>query len=228
MGDDWVSVPRLATRYKDYIKALGDGSTELNAVQASDFLQKEGATRTGSERKLELVDIDLDCNNMLALIELLLLIHKKMILLAYYKRVGGSPKVDLEENAIGVTGVGSELLEELFTLPVGLDPALEKAIADFMARKKAREDLMNDLEVKSKSGGVKALTAGNELAQLKAQDTTWMNKEELTLNAARKKASKNSGDEALRAKKEAEESQKAAAREASRNKLKSMASKFEN
>ncbi|XP_049848443.1 uncharacterized protein LOC126315242 [Schistocerca gregaria] len=228
LGDNWVEIPRLATNFKNYIKTLGTGGNMLNYTQVSDFLQKEGQARTSYQRKAELVDIDIDANNVLSITEIFLLLYKILILKAYYKRTGETPKHDLSGNPTEITCIGNELLDELFTLPIGLDPELEKAISDFMQRKKSREDKIGQLEEASQAEeGVKSLRAKNELAQLLAEDTTWINREELTLNAARKKTAKNSGDEALKAKRQKEEEELKQKQEASRNKLKSMASRFE-
>lgn len=227
LADDWVDVPRLATKFKDYLQQTGEGKPDLNAAQASDFLQKNGKTRTAIERREELKDIDLDKNDRIAFIEYLLLHYKKLILLSYYKRTGEKNTYDLSQDGIGVVGVGPVLLDELFTLPVGLDPALEKAIEEFTAQKKARENKIDELGKLSQETGVKGLRAKNELAQMQSEDVTAMNKMELTLNAARKKASKNSGEQALQEKKKREEDEEKAKREASRAKLRSIASKFE-
>lgn len=84
--------------------------------------------RTAQQRKDEIRDIDLDQNDRIAYIEYLLLHYKGMILTEYYKRTKENPPHTLENNCIGVTGVGNQLLDELFTLPIGLDPELVKAI----------------------------------------------------------------------------------------------------
>ncbi len=78
-----------------------------------------------------------------------------MILQAYYKRTNEPCKEDLTKGGVGITGVGAKLLDELFTLPVGLDPELEKAIEEFTAQKKAKEQKVRQLESVSASGGVK-------------------------------------------------------------------------
>ena len=53
-----------------------------------------------------------------------------------------------------------------------------------------------------------------------------MNRLEITLNAAKKRASKNSGEQALQAKKKAEEDAKQKERDESRNKLAARAALF--
>jgi hypothetical protein len=152
----------MVTEYNRYLQQTGEGKADLNAAQASDFLQKHGKTRTAVERREELKDvrnsrtrnlrhseivayvfadtlfcpqIDLDKNDRICFIEYLLLAYKKMILEEYYKRTGEKCPHDLGNDAVGVTGVGAQLLDELFTLPEGLDPALAKAIEDFTASK---------------------------------------------------------------------------------------------
>ena len=72
----------------------------------------------------------------------------------------------------GLTGCGDVLLEELFTFPAGLDPAVEEAIEEFMAQKKRKAQMVKDLEAKAALGGVKGLTAKAELNQLAAADST--------------------------------------------------------
>lgn len=227
LGDNWKDIPRMATEYSKYLQQTGEGKPDLNAAQASDFLQKHGKTRTAIQRRDELKDIDLDKNDRICYIEYLLLAYKKMILEEYYKRTGEHCPHDLSNDGIGVTGVGAQLLDELFTMPEGLDPALAKAIEDFTASKRARESKMKDLEDTAAKGGVKGLTAKNELEQMKAADTTEMNRIEITLNAAKKRASKNSGEQALAEKKKAEEAEKQKKLQDGRNKLKNIAAAFE-
>ena len=100
-----------------------------------------------------------------------------------------------------ILGVGHKLLDELFTLPVGLDPELEKAIEEFTEKKKERNAKMKDLSDKAAVGGVKGLAAKNELEQMAAGDKTELNRLEVTLEAAKKKASKSNGEAALLQKK---------------------------
>lgn len=63
-----------------------------------------------------------------------------MVLREYFKRHEKTPPYDVssEKAVIGLTGVGNELIEELFAMPHGLDPALEDAIENFTKEKKAR------------------------------------------------------------------------------------------
>lgn len=227
LDNKWKDLIELSKTFNKYLQenglteGLGGGS--LDPSQAADFLQKNGKTRTAMQRRNEIRDIDIDKNDQITFIEYLLLHYKAMIISEYYKRTGEQNPYDLTQDGIGVTGVGNILLDELFTLPLGLDPALEAAIEEFTSTKKARESKMKQLEDKAAAGGVKGLAAKNELEQLVAQDSTDMNRIELTLNAAKKRAAKKSGEEAVRERKQAEE--KAAADKAadSRAKLKARA-----
>jgi hypothetical protein len=67
-----------------------------------------------------------------------------------------------------------------------------------MTTKKAREQKIKDLTAKAEAGGVKGMAAKQELTILEnAGDETELNRIELTLQAAKRKASKNRGDVVL-------------------------------
>src|SRR3990167_4203299 len=219
---NWKSLVALSKAFSKYLQESGqDGQTgSLDPSQAADFLQKNGKTRTAMQRREEVRDIDIDNNDRITFTEYLLLHFKAMILTEYYKRTNENHNFDLSNEGIGVTGVGYQLLDELFTMPLGLDPALERAIEEFTNTKKQRENQLKTLRDRAAAGGVRGLAAKNEIEQLEGQDQTEMNRLELTLNAAKKKASKNSGEEALRAKKNAKEAEERAAAQASKERLK--------
>ena len=86
---------------------------------------------------------------------------------------------------------------------------------------------MDTLRTKAAAGGVKGMTAKNELAQMESADTTEMNRMELTLEAAKKRAMKTSVAEALAAKQRAEEEERANKLKSGRNKIKGMSSMWE-
>eukprot|EP00211_Chloroparvula_japonica_P014132 CAMPEP_0119131374 /NCGR_PEP_ID=MMETSP1310-20130426/10189_1 /TAXON_ID=464262 /ORGANISM="Genus nov. species nov., Strain RCC2339" /LENGTH=260 /DNA_ID=CAMNT_0007121941 /DNA_START=102 /DNA_END=884 /DNA_ORIENTATION=+ len=224
--EDWKEVGRLSTTFNKYLSDYCVEEGMLDATQAADFLQKNGKTRTALQRKNELRDVDLNFDEKISFVEYLLLHYKGVILREYYKRHNKEPEEDLSNEAVGVTGVGEKLLEELFTLPIGLDPALEKAIEEFTAAKRAREDKMKDLADRAAQGGVKAMTAKNELAQMQSEDGTAMNRQELTLDAAKRKASKQSGDVALKQKQKAKEEEERQKKEESRQRLAARAAMF--
>jgi F actin bundling C terminal len=191
-----------------------------------DFLQRNDATRTALERRKEVRDVDLNFDDYVDFIELALLLFKGMILSEYYKRVGEACPHDLSNGGVGVTGVGFELLDELFTMPTALSPELEKAIEEFAAQKRARANRLHSLEEKAAGGGVRAMSAKNELAQLNAADVTEMNRLEITLNAAKRRAGKQSGEAALREKKNQQAAAEKTSREASRQRLADRAAMF--
>jgi len=156
-----------------------------------------------------------------------LLHYKTLILAAYYKRKGMACPHDLTRGGIGISGVGPQLLDELFTIPVGLPPELERAIAEFMAQKRQRETKLKDLETAAAAGGVRGLAATNEIKQMESQDSTAMNRLEVTLNAAKRRAGTSSADVALQAKKKAQEDEEKKKKDESRARLRNMAGKWE-
>jgi len=203
LGDNWKEVPRLGSVFRKYLHEAGEGKADLNEVQASDFLQKNGLTRTAIQRKNELADIDLDNNKRISFVEYMLLHFKFMILTEYFKRKEQAPTMKLtgEIDTVGLTGVGIQLLDELFTLPTQLPAELVEALEKFTATIRTKENRLKDLREKASSGGVKGMAAQNEIIQMEKEDTTELNRLELTLNAAKKKASKTpSSEQALQEK----------------------------
>jgi len=219
LGDDWKQVINLRKTFGVYIDRSGEGKDSMNVVQAADFLHKNGLERTAQQRSAEVKDVDLDKNERISFAEYLLLHFKAMILAEYYKRLEVAPVEDLSNNCVGVVGVGDKLLDELFTMPFGLSPELEKAIEEFTAAKKEKEAKVKKLNEVIKAGGVKGLAAENEIKQIEAADSTASNRIEITLAAAKRKASKNSGDQALQEKRKKEEAEKQKAAEEARARL---------
>jgi len=227
LEEKWKEVPTLATSFRKYLRDCNEGKDDLNQIQAADFLQKNGLERTALQRKEELADIDLDFNGRIAFIEYLMLHFKLMILKEYYKRTGEAAKEDLSKNGIGITGVGNKLIDELFTMPLSLSPELVRAIEDFTAMKKERENKLKDLREKAAVGGVKGKAAENEIKQLDTQDQTQTNKMEVTLEAAKKKA-KNTGEQELKIKLQKEEEEKKKKLDEGRSKIAARAAAFGN
>lgn len=228
LEENWKEVPQIATKFKKTLTEAGESGEQMNEATAASFLQANGRTRTALQRRDEIRDIDLDDNKQISFIEYLLLHYKGMILSEYYKRMEQTPTENLENFAIGVTGVGEKLLDELFTLPVGLDPALERAIEEFTATKKARETRLKDLEAKASQGGVKGIAAKNEIAQMASEDVTEMNRMEISLNSAKKRGAKQSGEVALAEKKKVEEEEQKKKLEDGRNAMKNRAALWES
>jgi hypothetical protein len=96
----------ISTNFKKYLGEQNEGK-DLDPVQASDFLQKNGKTRTAIQRKEELEDIDLNKDGRIGLTEYLLLHYKVMVLSEYFKRHEIPPTVSLENDGIGLKGVVS-------------------------------------------------------------------------------------------------------------------------
>ena len=99
----------ISTQFKKYLGEQNE-SKDLDPVQASDFLQKNGKTRTAVQRREELEDIDLDKNGRIGFTEYLLLHYKIMVLTEYFKRHEMSPTVSLEDDGIGLKGVVSDVM----------------------------------------------------------------------------------------------------------------------
>jgi|JI10StandDraft_1071094.scaffolds.fasta_scaffold942428_2 hypothetical protein len=79
-----------------------------------------------------------------------------MILTEFYKRHNTAPEEDLSKGGVGVIGVGSKLLDQLFNGVSGtLPPELEKAIEDFTKMMRERNAKLNDLQAKSKGQSVR-------------------------------------------------------------------------
>jgi len=228
LDERWKEVSTLRQKFGKYLKDLGNGAKDLNFVQAADFLQKVGKTRIAQQIKDELADIDLDKNSAISFIEYLCLHYKSMILIEYYKRTEQKPTEDLSEDAVGVVGVGDKLLEELFYPKVGLPPALIEAIEAFTSKKKELDSKRKDLETKAAAGGVKGNAATNELAQLDAADKTTMNRQEVSLDAARRKALKSSSDVVLDQKKKKEEEERKKAEDDARARMAERRKAFES
>jgi hypothetical protein len=223
LGDSWKDVPQLLKDFRKQCKDTGDGSgpaNTLNIIQASDFLQKQGKTRTAAERKAELSDVDIDSDGRITFLEYLLLHYKPLILTAFAKRYGVPVAEDLSAGGVGVVGVGHKLVDELLTFPSGGNPEIEAAIEEFMQHKEQLEEHARDLEAKAAAGGVKGLAATQELAILSAgKDDTELNRIELTLQAALRKARKaapNSGEAELNTRLAAEAAAAASAAEEKR------------
>lgn len=229
LGDDWKTINKLLGDFRKMLRDEGESDHDANEIQAANFLQHNGFERTAIQRREEVRDIDMDDNSRICFLEYLCLHFKSMILAEYYKRKGMEPEVDLSNGARGVTGVGPLILDELFHMPEGgLPAALVKAIDEFTAKQRARNNRFKELEKASQGQSVKAMAARNEIEQMNAADVTEMNRLEITLNAAKRKALKtDTAEAALVKKQQAEKLKEQEKRRQSRNSLKSKASLWE-
>lgn len=227
LGDKWQDVPKLLRNFKEYSRAEGSSQPELNHIQASNFLQKHGKTRTAMERKRELNDVDFNKDGKISFVEYLMLHFKVMILQLYYTRMELEPEEDLSNDGIGVDGVGLKLVDELFTVPRGINPALVSAIEQYTEQKAARENKIKVFQAKIAKGGVRGKAAEREMSVfMKSTDATEENRIELTLQAARRKADKRRGSVVLRAAKAQAEVDLKQQIEQSRSKLKDRVALF--
>ncbi|KAK7230503.1 hypothetical protein SO694_0017707 [Aureococcus anophagefferens] len=97
----------------------------------------------------------------------------------------------------------------------------------FADEKKKREAKIKELTAKAEKGGVKGMAAKQELVILESGDKTEMNRIELTLNAAKRKANKQSGEDALKKEKEKQAAELKKAAEAKKAKMKARMAMFE-
>jgi len=184
LDDKYTEVMNLHSAFD--IKAKG--GIDLDFVGASDFLQKNGKTRTATQIKGELKDVDVDNNGRTSFIEYLLLHYKIMILDSFYKRKGVEPEVELKDDGVGLVGVGDQLILELYSPALGMDPELEKMMRDFAIHKKNRETKIAELEAIIAQGGVKAMATKAELEKVTSENSSELNHLEAKIKAATKKA----------------------------------------
>jgi len=197
LGDDYKTVFSLCEKFKEACSGQKSEALkqELDGGAAAVFLEKNGKHRTAIQRVQELADLDIDKNGRTSFIEYLLLHFKVMILKECFKRKDTEPDIDLSNDGVGLTGVGDMIIEELFSPPAGLDPDLEKMMAEFSLEHTKREQQIADLEAIVAQGGVKGMAAKNQLTALKAQDTSAMNALEAKIASAIKKAQKKTEEE---------------------------------
>ena len=157
LGDEWKTVVELSKSFANFVASAGNDN-DCSCIQAAHFLQKNGKTRTGIQRKQELKDVDLNSDNRICFLEYLLLHYKAMILRAHYERTEKTCPFDLSGDGVGVVGCGPQLLEELFTFPGGLPADLQRALDEFFATKRAKAAKLKKL-AKEAVGNVAFLRA---------------------------------------------------------------------
>jgi len=184
LDDQYSDVMDLWTKFDTKAK----GGIDLDLAGASDFLQKTGKTRTATQVKGELKDVDIDGTGRITFIAYILIHYKIMILTSYYNRNGVEPEVELKGDGVGLVGVGDQLILELYSPPLGMDPELEKMMRDFAVHKKTREAKIAELEAIIAQGGVKAMATKAELDKLTSENTSDLNHLEAKIKASTKKA----------------------------------------
>jgi hypothetical protein len=228
LGENFGEVYKLATAFKAALP--GDANAKngmLSPAGAAGLLQHLGKTHTAQQRKAALHDVDVDANGMLSCAEFLLINYKITVLKEHFARLGEPVPsgVDVAGDGIGVLGYGSVLVEELFSVPQGVDADLEKAMHDYQVEHEKNEAKIKSLQEKVAKGGVAGLAAKNELEQLKQVDQTGLHAVEARIQAAIKKALLKTTRE-LEAKKKHEEDEKKAKLAAGRSALADKAAAF--
>lgn len=190
LGDRYYEVEEILAKFKEALKHDDGKAESLSGAAAADFMQKMGKTRTAMQRKAELADFDVNGDGRVSFVEYLCLHYKIMILEEFFKRKGEAPDVDMGNEGVGLTGVGERCIEEMFAPPAGLDPELEKMMKQFSLAHQTREKEVADLEAIIAQGGVKGMSAKNQLESIKKLETTDLNAIEARIAAAIKKAQK--------------------------------------
>eukprot|EP00048_Salpingoeca_helianthica_P022280 m.17378 g.17378 ORF g.17378 m.17378 type:complete len:246 (-) comp7129_c1_seq1:227-964(-) len=203
-------VLELSEEFKKYAPKEGT-VRELEEDKAHLFLERRGETLTVKELRDALKAIDIDNNHKVSFIEYSLYKYQKTL---------------------------RELFEEKPGNIQSLLDALEEAIKlhqKVMAEREAREQLMKELEEQGTLGGVKGMKARLSLEMMRSEDELARNRKEVEA-AAKTRAAQRAVDKGdpyveeqkrLEAEKKKKEEEAKAAREASRGRLKDMASKFQ-
>jgi len=206
-GNKFEEVLAIAAQFKNFMST--PASTDLDEQQSLLFLEKRGETRTATQLRQDLKQIDLDSNRRMALLE--------YVLFKWQKKP-------------------SDFFAQYRT-PHGASSELLSAIAryrEIQAGKDKRQRRISELEGLVAAGGVKGRAAQNELEQLKAENLLEANKSEITAAAQKRKAEKSYVDpmeeEKKRLAKEAEDKAAAdkAVRDVARGKLAAKASLWNN
>lgn len=136
----------LIDEFKSFSGTPDADRVELDEIQAHRFLEKRGETLTVKEMRDYLKEIDVDNNNKVALIEYLVWKYKKTV-------------IELLEPPPMDGAVPQHLLD-----------ALDAAIDDYLAQKKAqkdREERVAFLEAQKAKGGIAGADAQKELDAMK-------------------------------------------------------------
>jgi len=147
------------------------------------------------QRKAELADVDVNMDGRTSFIEYLMLHFKLMILEEFFARKGVEPDVSMENDGVGLTGVGTRLIEELFAPPQGVDEELERMMRDFASGQAAKQTEIAELQLVVDGGGVKGMGAKTKLDALLKEDQSELHLIEARIAAAIKKAEKRTNEE---------------------------------
>lgn len=181
--------PKLYGRRKQVLKE----GCDLDELQSHVFLEKMKETLTVLELRKRMKALDIDNNKRMALSEYLLDLFKKTP-----KQLVDAPQGDTDPVKLQAAKDAVEAASEAIDIAVEAKPkaqaaeaALKRAVAVLAAEEKAFNDRLAALErLASSGGGVKAMKAKNEIAQIKSEDPLPLRKAKITQNAAFKAAEK--------------------------------------
>jgi len=168
-GDKFEKLLDLASAFKRSGKSASFSSLEEH--DAHMFLEKHGGgpvTAASLREKLKLIDADHD--HRLSFLEFALYRYEKNI---------------------------ANFFTELHNPERGGGEAFRRAVDEYravLAKREARQAKMDELADTAEKGGVKAMAAKNELAQMQSEDQLALNKAEVTSAANKRKAEKNKID----------------------------------
>jgi len=195
LKERYTEVKQLETKFVQFLGNDDGKADSMSAGVAADFFQKVGKVRTAMQRKAELADVDVNQDGRTSFIEYLLLHFKVLILEEFFARKDIAPDVSMDNEGVGLTGVGDRLMEELFAPPQGVDPELEKMMRDFANGQAAKAKDIAELEEIVAQGGVKGMGANTKLEALKKSDSSDLHLIEARIAAAIKKAEKRTNEE---------------------------------
>jgi len=191
----YFEVDDLLTKFMTQVKLGSPGKETLSQASAANFLQKLDMAMTATQLKNQLKEFDFNGDGRLSFIEFMCLKYKIMILKEFYDRKGLPHPDSLQGDPMALTGVGPQIIEEMFAPPQGVDPELEKMMNAFAASQGGRLQKISELEAVVAAGGVKAIPAQKELESLKNSNSSELNHLEAKIAAAIKKAGKAATEE---------------------------------
>lgn len=191
----YFEVEELLTKYNTQLKLGSPGKDNMSQASAANFLQKIGMAMTATQLKSQLKEFDFNGDGRLSFIEFMCLKYKILMLKEFYDRKGLEHPESLQGDSMSLTGVGPQIIEEMFAPPQGVDPELEKMMNAFAASQGERVRKLADLEAVVAAGGIKAISASKDLETLKSGSSADLNHLEAKISAAIKKANKAATDE---------------------------------
>jgi len=163
---------KVLQRAELFKKFTGPNHVDLEEQQAHILFEKHHSALTVKELRDKLKLMDIDKNTRLCFVEYNLYLDERTVEAFFYGLAHPPPGSDSEN--------------------------LQKAIADYRAalkKKQDRLDRMEQLEKEIALGGVKGKTAQATLHQMKAEDNLSLQQQEITAGAAKRKAEKEAKED---------------------------------